>query len=173
MLLQSKLEFLLSHDNSFSHTRNLSSLIFWSLDGVTNLQVVTAFLACFCFFILTQLSTPLLLVYNCSRNPTFYCKATTSGDFSSNTPSQMSQYEKIIETLTTLFPVWVCPHHFVAASRCDSAACVCNISSEVNNVSEKNVHISEFIAGYFRYHYWHLQAFDGMFFWLRWMQLEK
>ncbi|XP_041990748.1 sodium/pyruvate cotransporter BASS2, chloroplastic-like isoform X1 [Salvia splendens] len=43
----------------------------------------------------------------CSRNPTFYCKATTSGDFSNNTPSQMSQYEKIIETLTTLFPVWV------------------------------------------------------------------
>ncbi|XP_041990749.1 sodium/pyruvate cotransporter BASS2, chloroplastic-like isoform X2 [Salvia splendens] len=41
------------------------------------------------------------------RNPTFYCKATTSGDFSNNTPSQMSQYEKIIETLTTLFPVWV------------------------------------------------------------------
>lgn len=42
-----------------------------------------------------------------SRNPTVYCKAATSEDFSGSTPSQMSQYERIIETLTTLFPVWV------------------------------------------------------------------
>ncbi|KAH6794901.1 Sodium Bile acid symporter family [Perilla frutescens var. hirtella] len=42
-----------------------------------------------------------------SRNPIVYCKATTSGDSSSITPSQMSQYERIIETLMTLFPVWV------------------------------------------------------------------
>ncbi|XP_057811555.1 sodium/pyruvate cotransporter BASS2, chloroplastic-like isoform X2 [Salvia miltiorrhiza] len=45
--------------------------------------------------------------FSLCRNPAFYCKATTSGDFSNSTPSQMSQYEKIIETLTTLFPVWV------------------------------------------------------------------
>ncbi|PIN03630.1 Na+-bile acid cotransporter [Handroanthus impetiginosus] len=36
-----------------------------------------------------------------------YCKAVTSGDFSSSSPGKMSQYERIIETLTTLFPVWV------------------------------------------------------------------
>ncbi|KAL8552626.1 hypothetical protein ACS0TY_001353 [Phlomoides rotata] len=42
-----------------------------------------------------------------SRNATLYCKAATSGDFSSSAPPQMSLYERIIETLTTLFPVWV------------------------------------------------------------------
>lgn len=42
-----------------------------------------------------------------SRSLIVYCKASTSDDFSSITPSQMSQYERIIETLTTLFPVWV------------------------------------------------------------------
>ncbi|KAL6556887.1 Sodium/pyruvate cotransporter bass2, chloroplastic [Orobanche hederae] len=36
-----------------------------------------------------------------------YCKASTSGDFDSNAHNQISQYEKIVETLTTLFPVWV------------------------------------------------------------------
>ncbi|KAL0395373.1 UNVERIFIED_CONTAM: Sodium/pyruvate cotransporter BASS2, chloroplastic [Sesamum latifolium] len=41
------------------------------------------------------------------RNPRVHCKAATSGDFSSSAPGQMSQYERIIETLTTLFPVWV------------------------------------------------------------------
>ncbi|KAL0324412.1 UNVERIFIED_CONTAM: Sodium/pyruvate cotransporter BASS2, chloroplastic [Sesamum calycinum] len=41
------------------------------------------------------------------RNPRVHCKAATSGDFSSSSPGQMSQYERIIETLTTLFPVWV------------------------------------------------------------------
>ncbi|XP_051114973.1 sodium/pyruvate cotransporter BASS2, chloroplastic-like [Andrographis paniculata] len=41
------------------------------------------------------------------RSSRVYCKAATSGDFSSNTPSQSSQYERIVETLTTLFPVWV------------------------------------------------------------------
>uniref|UniRef100_A0A5B7AUB5 Uncharacterized protein n=1 Tax=Davidia involucrata TaxID=16924 RepID=A0A5B7AUB5_DAVIN len=44
-----------------------------------------------------------------SRNSQVSCKATTniSGDFSSSNSSGMSQYERIIETLTTLFPVWV------------------------------------------------------------------
>ncbi|KAH7572339.1 hypothetical protein JRO89_XS04G0240100 [Xanthoceras sorbifolium] len=43
------------------------------------------------------------------RNSQVLCKATAnvSGDVPSNTSSGMSQYEKIIETLTTLFPVWV------------------------------------------------------------------
>ncbi|KAK4435127.1 Sodium/pyruvate cotransporter BASS2, chloroplastic [Sesamum alatum] len=41
------------------------------------------------------------------RKPRVHCKAATSGDFSSSAPGQMSQYERIIETLTTLFPVWV------------------------------------------------------------------
>ncbi|XP_022899584.1 sodium/pyruvate cotransporter BASS2, chloroplastic-like isoform X2 [Olea europaea var. sylvestris] len=41
-----------------------------------------------------------------SRNSRVYCKAATSGDFTDNT-SKTSQYERIIETLTTLFPVWV------------------------------------------------------------------
>lgn len=41
------------------------------------------------------------------RNPRVHCKAATSGDFSSSAPGQMSQYERIIEILTTLFPVWV------------------------------------------------------------------
>ncbi|KAL7123233.1 hypothetical protein ACP275_01G092800 [Erythranthe tilingii] len=41
------------------------------------------------------------------RNPKVHCNASTSGDLSGSTPGQMSQYEKIIETLTTLFPVWV------------------------------------------------------------------
>ncbi|KAJ4708363.1 putative Sodium-bile acid cotransporter [Melia azedarach] len=37
------------------------------------------------------------------------CKAATnvSGDVPGNSPGGMSQYERIIETLTTLFPVWV------------------------------------------------------------------
>ncbi|XP_060213721.1 sodium/pyruvate cotransporter BASS2, chloroplastic [Lycium barbarum] len=41
-----------------------------------------------------------------SRNPKIWCEAATnvSGDLPS---SGMSQYEKIIETLTTLFPLWV------------------------------------------------------------------
>ncbi|XP_021741610.1 sodium/pyruvate cotransporter BASS2, chloroplastic-like [Chenopodium quinoa] len=39
----------------------------------------------------------------------FLCKAATdySGDVPSNVSKEMSQYEKIIEALTTLFPVWV------------------------------------------------------------------
>ncbi|KAM7276944.1 hypothetical protein ACFE04_018810 [Oxalis oulophora] len=48
-----------------------------------------------------------------SRNPHFIiCKASTnvSGggeEDAINPPAQMTQYEKIIETLTTLFPVWI------------------------------------------------------------------
>ncbi|CAK9154432.1 unnamed protein product [Ilex paraguariensis] len=44
-----------------------------------------------------------------SRNSKVLCKAATNaaGDFPSRTPGGMSQYERIIETLTTLFPVWV------------------------------------------------------------------
>nr|ACZ98535.1 transmembrane domain protein [Malus domestica] len=44
-----------------------------------------------------------------SRNSKVFCKAATnlSGDLPSSTPSGMNLYEKIIETLTTLFPVWV------------------------------------------------------------------
>ncbi|KAK4489251.1 hypothetical protein RD792_005048 [Penstemon davidsonii] len=47
------------------------------------------------------------LSYDFIRNPKVYCKAATSGDLSSSNPGKMSQYEKIIETLTTLFPLWV------------------------------------------------------------------
>lgn len=43
------------------------------------------------------------------RNSEVLCKGATnlSGDLPGSTSSGMSQYEKIIETLTTLFPVWV------------------------------------------------------------------
>ncbi|XP_041005154.1 sodium/pyruvate cotransporter BASS2, chloroplastic isoform X1 [Juglans microcarpa x Juglans regia] len=48
-------------------------------------------------------------VIQTSRNSQVWCKAATnlSGDVPSKTPDGMSQYERIIETLTTLFPVWV------------------------------------------------------------------
>lgn len=44
-----------------------------------------------------------------SRSRTVQCKAATNvpGDLSGDS-SGMTQYEKIIETLTTLFPLWVC-----------------------------------------------------------------
>ncbi|ONH98207.1 hypothetical protein PRUPE_7G235600 [Prunus persica] len=44
-----------------------------------------------------------------SRNSEVLCKAARnlSGDLPGSTSSGMSQYERIIETLTTLFPVWV------------------------------------------------------------------
>ncbi|XP_024023074.1 sodium/pyruvate cotransporter BASS2, chloroplastic [Morus notabilis] len=44
-----------------------------------------------------------------SRHSQVVCKAATnvSGDVPDSSPSGMSQYERIIETLTTLFPVWV------------------------------------------------------------------
>ncbi|XP_021891014.1 sodium/pyruvate cotransporter BASS2, chloroplastic [Carica papaya] len=44
-----------------------------------------------------------------SRSSQILCKAATniSGDVPSSTPRGMTQYERIIETLTTLFPVWV------------------------------------------------------------------
>ncbi|CAL5400346.1 unnamed protein product [Camellia sinensis] len=44
-----------------------------------------------------------------SRNYQVVCKAATnaSGDVPGRAPSGMSQYERIIEMLTTLFPVWV------------------------------------------------------------------
>ncbi|CAN1216543.1 Sodium/pyruvate cotransporter BASS2, chloroplastic [Linum perenne] len=43
------------------------------------------------------------------RNSVVLCNAATnlSGDVPSSNPAGMSQYERIIETLTTLFPVWV------------------------------------------------------------------
>ncbi|XP_044472472.1 sodium/pyruvate cotransporter BASS2, chloroplastic isoform X2 [Mangifera indica] len=54
------------------------------------------------------LSAPFSIIQR-SRNSQVLCKtaANVSGDIPSNTSSGMSQYEKIIETLTTLFPVWV------------------------------------------------------------------
>uniref|UniRef100_A0A2P2LB66 Sodium/pyruvate cotransporter BASS2ic n=2 Tax=Rhizophora mucronata TaxID=61149 RepID=A0A2P2LB66_RHIMU len=42
-----------------------------------------------------------------SRNLPFLCKAATDVPRDVPRPSGMSQYERIIETLTTLFPVWV------------------------------------------------------------------
>ncbi|XP_074303692.1 sodium/pyruvate cotransporter BASS2, chloroplastic [Silene latifolia] len=44
-----------------------------------------------------------------SRSSLLLCKANDSysGDIPSDSPKELSQYEKIIETLTTLFPVWV------------------------------------------------------------------
>ncbi|XP_071908727.1 sodium/pyruvate cotransporter BASS2, chloroplastic isoform X2 [Coffea arabica] len=43
-----------------------------------------------------------------SRNGRCYCNtaANVSGDLPSSSPGEMSQYERIIEILTTLFPVW-------------------------------------------------------------------
>ncbi|KAG9133268.1 hypothetical protein Leryth_023519 [Lithospermum erythrorhizon] len=43
------------------------------------------------------------------RSNNVNCKAATdaSGDLPSSAPTEMTQYEKIIETLTTLFPLWV------------------------------------------------------------------
>lgn len=56
---------------------------------------------------ITAVSVPMTFVKSfASRNSSVCCKAATSGDFTNNT-SKMSQYERIIETLTTLFPVWV------------------------------------------------------------------
>lgn len=46
-------------------------------------------------------------MYSLWRSPRVHCKAATSGDLSGSSPGEMSQYERIIETLTTLFPVWV------------------------------------------------------------------
>ncbi|CAI0389703.1 unnamed protein product [Linum tenue] len=48
-------------------------------------------------------------VMQTSRSSVVLCNAATnlSGDVPSNSPAGMSQYEKIIETLTTLFPLWV------------------------------------------------------------------
>lgn len=48
-------------------------------------------------------------IIQASRNSHILCKAAAnvSGDVPGNTPAGMSQYERIIETLTTLFPVWV------------------------------------------------------------------
>ncbi|KAL4653953.1 hypothetical protein ACB092_01G343000 [Castanea dentata] len=53
--------------------------------------------------------TPPSLIVQTSRNSQVLCKAATnvSGDFPSGTPSGMRPYERVIETLTTLFPVWV------------------------------------------------------------------
>ncbi|PON39696.1 Bile acid-sodium symporter/arsenical resistance protein [Parasponia andersonii] len=44
-----------------------------------------------------------------SRHSQIMCKATAnvSGDVPNSSSSEMSQYERIIESLTTLFPVWV------------------------------------------------------------------
>lgn len=44
-----------------------------------------------------------------SRNSKILCKAAAnvSGDIPASTPDGMSTYERIIETLTTLFPLWV------------------------------------------------------------------
>ncbi|KAL2553736.1 Sodium/pyruvate cotransporter BASS2 [Forsythia ovata] len=56
---------------------------------------------------ITAVSVPLTFVKSfASRDSRVYCKAATSGDFTINT-SKMSPYERIIETLTTLFPLWV------------------------------------------------------------------
>ncbi|GMI84282.1 bile acid:sodium symporter family protein 2 [Hibiscus trionum] len=42
-----------------------------------------------------------------SRNSKVKCKAAANVSGDSPTPTGMNQYEKIVETLTTLFPVWV------------------------------------------------------------------
>ncbi|PSS15622.1 Sodium/pyruvate cotransporter like [Actinidia chinensis var. chinensis] len=58
---------------------------------------------------IVALSAPILVPHP-SRNSQVVCKAATnasSGDIPESAPSGMSQYERIIETLTTLFPLWV------------------------------------------------------------------
>ncbi|KAB1209194.1 Sodium/pyruvate cotransporter BASS2, chloroplastic [Morella rubra] len=57
---------------------------------------------------IVALTTPSLII-QASRNCQVLCKATTNvpGDVPSSTASGMSQYERVIETLTTLFPLWV------------------------------------------------------------------
>ncbi|KAF9662481.1 hypothetical protein SADUNF_Sadunf18G0057600 [Salix dunnii] len=57
---------------------------------------------------LTDLSSSSII--HSSRNPQVLCRVATNtpGDVpGSSTPGGMSQYERIIETLTTLFPLWV------------------------------------------------------------------
>ncbi|KAF5725801.1 sodium/pyruvate cotransporter BASS2 chloroplastic isoform X1 [Tripterygium wilfordii] len=55
-----------------------------------------------------SLASPSTISKN-KRNSPVLCNAVTnmSGDVPNSTPGGMSKYEKIIETLTTLFPVWV------------------------------------------------------------------
>lgn len=57
---------------------------------------------------IVALTTPSLIIQT-SRKSQFLCKAATSasGDVPGSTPSRMNPYERVIETLTTLFPVWV------------------------------------------------------------------
>ncbi|KAK9268982.1 hypothetical protein L1049_000749 [Liquidambar formosana] len=57
---------------------------------------------------IVALSAPSSIIRT-SRNTQVLCKAAAnaSGDVPSGTSSGMSQYERIIETLTTLFPLWV------------------------------------------------------------------
>ncbi|KAJ0031741.1 hypothetical protein Pint_13096 [Pistacia integerrima] len=57
---------------------------------------------------IVSLSAPYSIIQG-SRDSQVLCKsaANVSGDVPNNTSSGMSQYERIIETLTTLFPVWV------------------------------------------------------------------
>ncbi|KAF8407001.1 hypothetical protein HHK36_006122 [Tetracentron sinense] len=53
--------------------------------------------------------SPILTIIQASRSCKVLCKAAEniSGDVPSSAPSGMTQYERIIETLTTLFPVWI------------------------------------------------------------------
>lgn len=61
------------------------------------------------------------------------CKAATniSGDVPSSTPRGMTQYERIIETLTTLFPVWVCVSNSLYAGKIFSLLYLCNVTVEL------------------------------------------
>lgn len=55
----------------------------------------------------THDNNDVISIFRCSQ---VLCKAAAnvSGDVPSKSPGGMSQYEQIIEILTTLFPVWVC-----------------------------------------------------------------
>ncbi|KAF3441960.1 hypothetical protein FNV43_RR15876 [Rhamnella rubrinervis] len=58
---------------------------------------------------IVALTTPSILQTSSSRSSQVLCKAAAnvSGDLPNSTRGGMNQYERIIETLTTLFPVWV------------------------------------------------------------------
>ncbi len=75
--------------------------------------------ACFLLSVFVGASMQYVVIIICTfRNSQVLCKASKIGDFPSGAPSGMSLYERVIETLTTLFPLWVCVtfcrHNFLA-----------------------------------------------------------
>lgn len=90
------------------------------------------------------------------RNSQVLCKAAAnvSGDIpSSSSSTGMSQYEKIIETLTTLFPLWVCCAFSFLISK-SSMHIFITILRHWAHV----LHFYYIFTGHIGHCYWHLQA---------------